>query len=165
MRPVSQFVGVIYCCLFSSYSALPGTFELHIDTTGVINVPENSTGVLTEILCYTNAHPSSIYGTYGVTTNSVSGWYFNGVRLESGDLGITIVENFYSRLAGTIYESQLTWPPFATLNLAGNYTCRVGNDSLVVTVRIQSKCHGNVRTKTRSFTSALTNSYSSIKLI
>ena len=83
---------------------------------------------------------------YNITPNGVDGWYFNGARLEDGTQGISILEGVIRTASGFIFDSLLTWPSVATRNLGGNYTCRVGSDSRVLVVHIQSECRGNATT-------------------
>ena len=144
---------VLLCLLTFCYSTAPGTFRLRFSSTTLnvanhfLNVPENSSGLVGGVSCLTDPFTNDTRLVYNITPNGVSGWYLNGSRLDDGTQGISISERVSSPVPMQFsFASLLIWPSVATRNLDGNYTCRVGSDSLVLVVHIQSECRGNATT-------------------
>ena len=143
---------VLLCLLTFCYSTAPGTFTVRVTSITLnvanyfLNVPENSSGLVGGVACLTDPFTDDTRLMYNITPNGVSGWYFNGARLEDGTQGISISESLTLLSSEYIFASGLTWPSVATRNLDGNYTCRVGSDSRVLVVHIQSECRGNATT-------------------
>ena len=144
---------VLLCLLTFCYSTATGTFLVRVTSATLnvanhfLNVPENSSGLVGHVSCVTDLFTAATQLMYNITPNAVSGWYFNGSRLDNGTQGISISESL-SPISPPdfIFVSSLTWPSVATRNLDGNYTCRVGSDSQVLNVHIQSECRGNATT-------------------
>ena len=134
------------------YYTATGTFRIRFDSTildvsnGFINAPENSTALSGDVTCATGTFTTTIRDRYFLPPSGVDGWYFDGSRLDNRTQGISITDGVLPHLSEFIYGSRLTWPSVATRNLDGIYTCRVGSDSRVLEVHIQSECRGNATT-------------------